>query len=154
MVLVDYEVVDDVQAETAAALAAPRREEWLEHARAFALVHAAAVVADVEFDLLAAAYQTDRQRADLRGLERMLHGVEHEVADDLVERARRAVHADTLRGLDDDAVRRRAQHRAEHHERVAHGLFEIEIAKVVMAIVESDFMTGETIRVDGGRHVK
>jgi NAD(P)-dependent dehydrogenase (short-subunit alcohol dehydrogenase family) len=31
---------------------------------------------------------------------------------------------------------------------------ELEIAKVVMAIVESDFMTGETIRVDGGRHVK
>ena len=31
---------------------------------------------------------------------------------------------------------------------------EIEIAKTVIALVESDFMTGETIRVDGGRHVK
>jgi NAD(P)-dependent dehydrogenase (short-subunit alcohol dehydrogenase family) len=31
---------------------------------------------------------------------------------------------------------------------------EIEIAKVVMALVDSDFITGETIRVDGGRHVK
>ena len=31
---------------------------------------------------------------------------------------------------------------------------EHEIAKVVSAIIESDFMTGETIRVDGGRHVK
>ena len=31
---------------------------------------------------------------------------------------------------------------------------EIEIAKAVMALVESDFITGETIRVDGGRHVK
>jgi NAD(P)-dependent dehydrogenase (short-subunit alcohol dehydrogenase family) len=31
---------------------------------------------------------------------------------------------------------------------------EIEIAKVVMALVESDFITGETIRVDGGRHVR
>ena len=31
---------------------------------------------------------------------------------------------------------------------------EIEIAKVVMALVDSDFVTGETIRVDGGRHVK
>lgn len=31
---------------------------------------------------------------------------------------------------------------------------EIEIAKVVLALVESDFVTGETIRVDGGRHVK
>ena len=31
---------------------------------------------------------------------------------------------------------------------------ELEIAKVVLAIVESDFITGETIRVDGGRHVK
>ena len=31
---------------------------------------------------------------------------------------------------------------------------EIEIAKVVLAVVDSDFMTGETVRVDGGRHVK
>jgi NAD(P)-dependent dehydrogenase (short-subunit alcohol dehydrogenase family) len=28
-----------------------------------------------------------------------------------------------------------------------------EIAKVVLALVDSDFVTGETIRVDGGRHV-
>jgi NAD(P)-dependent dehydrogenase (short-subunit alcohol dehydrogenase family) len=31
---------------------------------------------------------------------------------------------------------------------------EIEVAKIVLALVESDFVTGETIRVDGGRHVK
>lgn len=31
---------------------------------------------------------------------------------------------------------------------------EIEIAKAILALVESDFMTGETIRVDGGRHLK
>jgi NAD(P)-dependent dehydrogenase (short-subunit alcohol dehydrogenase family) len=31
---------------------------------------------------------------------------------------------------------------------------EIEIAKAVRALVESDFITGETIRVDGGRHVR
>lgn len=31
---------------------------------------------------------------------------------------------------------------------------EMEIAKAVMALVESDFITGETIRVDGGRHVR
>lgn len=31
---------------------------------------------------------------------------------------------------------------------------EQEIAKAVMFLVESDFVTGETIRVDGGRHVK
>lgn len=31
---------------------------------------------------------------------------------------------------------------------------EIEIAKAVLALVDSDFITGETIRVDGGRHVK
>ena len=31
---------------------------------------------------------------------------------------------------------------------------EIEIAKVVLLCLESDFMTGETIRVDGGRHVR
>lgn len=30
----------------------------------------------------------------------------------------------------------------------------IEIAKAVLALVDTDFVTGETIRVDGGRHVK
>ena len=29
-----------------------------------------------------------------------------------------------------------------------------EIAKAVLALVDSDFITGETIRVDGGRHLK
>jgi NAD(P)-dependent dehydrogenase (short-subunit alcohol dehydrogenase family) len=31
---------------------------------------------------------------------------------------------------------------------------EMEIAKAVLALVDTDFMTGETIRVDGGRHLK
>jgi NAD(P)-dependent dehydrogenase (short-subunit alcohol dehydrogenase family) len=31
---------------------------------------------------------------------------------------------------------------------------EAEIAKAVIAFIESDFITGETVRVDGGRHVK
>jgi NAD(P)-dependent dehydrogenase (short-subunit alcohol dehydrogenase family) len=31
---------------------------------------------------------------------------------------------------------------------------EIEIAKAVAALIDSDFITGETIRVDGGRHLK
>lgn len=31
---------------------------------------------------------------------------------------------------------------------------EIEVAKMVLALVDSDFLTGETIRVDGGRHLK
>ena len=31
---------------------------------------------------------------------------------------------------------------------------EMEIAKGVLALLESDFITGETIRIDGGRHVK
>jgi NAD(P)-dependent dehydrogenase (short-subunit alcohol dehydrogenase family) len=31
---------------------------------------------------------------------------------------------------------------------------EIEIAKALLALVDSDFITGETIRVDGGRHLK
>ena len=31
---------------------------------------------------------------------------------------------------------------------------EHEIAKAVMFLVDSDFVTGETIRVDGGRHIK
>lgn len=30
---------------------------------------------------------------------------------------------------------------------------EIEIAKAVLALIETDFVTGETIRVDGGRHL-
>ena len=31
---------------------------------------------------------------------------------------------------------------------------EIEVAKIVLALADSDFVTGETIRVDGGRHLK
>jgi NAD(P)-dependent dehydrogenase (short-subunit alcohol dehydrogenase family) len=31
---------------------------------------------------------------------------------------------------------------------------ELEIVKGVMALIESDFITGETLRIDGGRHVK
>ncbi len=31
---------------------------------------------------------------------------------------------------------------------------EMEIAKAVLALIDTDFMTGETIRVDGGRHLK
>jgi NAD(P)-dependent dehydrogenase (short-subunit alcohol dehydrogenase family) len=30
---------------------------------------------------------------------------------------------------------------------------ELEIAKAVLALIETDFITGETIRVDGGRHL-
>jgi NAD(P)-dependent dehydrogenase (short-subunit alcohol dehydrogenase family) len=29
-----------------------------------------------------------------------------------------------------------------------------EIVKIILALVESDFVTGETVRVDGGRHVR
>ena len=31
---------------------------------------------------------------------------------------------------------------------------EIEIVKAVLALLDGDFITGETLRVDGGRHVK
>jgi len=31
---------------------------------------------------------------------------------------------------------------------------EVEIAKAVLALIDGDFITGETLRVDGGRHVK
>ncbi len=31
---------------------------------------------------------------------------------------------------------------------------ELEIAKAVIALIETDFITGQTIRVDGGRHLK
>jgi hypothetical protein len=30
----------------------------------------------------------------------------------------------------------------------------MEIAKAVLALCETDFITGETIRVDGGRHLE
>ena len=31
---------------------------------------------------------------------------------------------------------------------------ELEIAKAVLALIDSEFITGETIRVDGGRHLR
>lgn len=31
---------------------------------------------------------------------------------------------------------------------------EIEIAKAILALIDSDYITGETIRVDRGRHIK
>jgi NAD(P)-dependent dehydrogenase (short-subunit alcohol dehydrogenase family) len=31
---------------------------------------------------------------------------------------------------------------------------ELEVAKATLALIDNDFITGETIRVDGGRHVK
>jgi NAD(P)-dependent dehydrogenase (short-subunit alcohol dehydrogenase family) len=31
---------------------------------------------------------------------------------------------------------------------------EMEIAKTVVSLIESDFITGECIRVDGGRHIR
>ena len=31
---------------------------------------------------------------------------------------------------------------------------EIEIAKAVLALLDGDFITGETLRIDGGRHVR
>ena len=31
---------------------------------------------------------------------------------------------------------------------------EVEVAKAVLALIDSDFITGETIRVDGGRHLR
>jgi NAD(P)-dependent dehydrogenase (short-subunit alcohol dehydrogenase family) len=49
---------------------------------------------------------------------------------------------------------------SEEHDEVARATpvgrwgGELEIAKAVVALVESDFITGETIRVDGGRHVR
>ena len=31
---------------------------------------------------------------------------------------------------------------------------EIEVAKTIVALLQNDYVTGETIRVDGGRHLK
>jgi len=49
---------------------------------------------------------------------------------------------------------------ADEHQKVADATplgrwgGEIEIAKAVLSFIEQDFVTGETFRVDGGRHVK
>ncbi len=49
---------------------------------------------------------------------------------------------------------------ADEHQKVADATplgrwgGELEIAKAVLAFIDSDFITGETLRVDGGRHVK
>ena len=49
---------------------------------------------------------------------------------------------------------------ADEHQKVAAATplgrwgGELEIAKAVLAFIDSDFITGETLRVDGGRHVK
>lgn len=44
--------------------------------------------------------------------------------------------------------------RVERATPLGHWGGEMEIAKIVLALVESDFVTGETVRVDGGRHLK
>jgi NAD(P)-dependent dehydrogenase (short-subunit alcohol dehydrogenase family) len=31
---------------------------------------------------------------------------------------------------------------------------EMEVAKAVLGLIDTDFMTGETVRIDGGRHLK
>ena len=31
---------------------------------------------------------------------------------------------------------------------------ELEIAKGILGLLDSDFITGETLRIDGGRHVR
>jgi NAD(P)-dependent dehydrogenase (short-subunit alcohol dehydrogenase family) len=41
----------------------------------------------------------------------------------------------------------------EHATPLGHWGGAEEVAKVVLAFIDSDFITGETIRVDGGRHV-
>jgi NAD(P)-dependent dehydrogenase (short-subunit alcohol dehydrogenase family) len=49
---------------------------------------------------------------------------------------------------------------ADDHQKVADATplgrwgGELEIAKAVLGFIEQDFVTGETLRVDGGRHVK
>jgi NAD(P)-dependent dehydrogenase (short-subunit alcohol dehydrogenase family) len=43
--------------------------------------------------------------------------------------------------------------KVEHATPVGRWGGEIEIAKTILALLDSDFITGETIRVDGGRHL-
>jgi NAD(P)-dependent dehydrogenase (short-subunit alcohol dehydrogenase family) len=52
-------------------------------------------------------------------------------------------------GTSDEEIRK-----VEHATPLGRWGGEMEIAKAVLALVDSDFITGETIRVDGGRHLK
>jgi NAD(P)-dependent dehydrogenase (short-subunit alcohol dehydrogenase family) len=45
-------------------------------------------------------------------------------------------------------------HAVEDATPLGHWGGELEVAKAVVALIESDFITGETIRVDGGRHLR
>ena len=45
-------------------------------------------------------------------------------------------------------------HSVERATPLGHWGGEQEIAKAVLALLDSDFITGETVRVDGGRHLK
>ena len=53
-----------------------------------------------------------------------------------------------------EALLRAAESHYPHDQQLGRWGGEIEIAKAILALVESDFITGETIRVDGGRHLK
>ena len=44
--------------------------------------------------------------------------------------------------------------RVEHVTPLGRWGGESEIAKTILALLDSDFITGETVRVDGGRHLK
>jgi NAD(P)-dependent dehydrogenase (short-subunit alcohol dehydrogenase family) len=46
------------------------------------------------------------------------------------------------------------RHAVEEATPLGHWGGEIEIAKGVLALLDADFITGETLRIDGGRHVK
>jgi NAD(P)-dependent dehydrogenase (short-subunit alcohol dehydrogenase family) len=46
------------------------------------------------------------------------------------------------------------RHAVEQATPLGHWGGEMEIAKGVLALLDADFITGETVRIDGGRHVK
>ena len=74
-------------------------------------------------------------------------------------RARRRQHPGERHRARADSRRRRPssdedRHAVEQATPLGRWGGEIEIAKAVLALLDADFITGETLRVDGGRHLK
>jgi len=71
-----------------------------------------------------------------------------------VPRMRRLISPDSMKRQDDTSLKVTVEFAAvERATPLGHWGGEQEIATAVLALIASDFITGETIRVDGGRHL-
>jgi hypothetical protein len=96
-----HDLVDDVQAQAAAAEPAARGEEGLEDAAVQRRRDAAAVVAERHAHVVVWAQRgADRDAPGVAGLERVLQRVHRQVGDHLRYRHRIVVHQDAVLGLD------------------------------------------------------